>query len=289
MHRIKTSLVCLAIVVTVCAGCLIGRYSAERHVPAERKVATAEAPDVSDMGAKETASAGGTAQTEDTETRTGPEFGNMYSEAVRAYREYLLNRRSVVGYGAYSLQISRLIAFGHSGEFVLIDMDDDGIPELHLKTGDHYYIFGYENEGVFLWEDAMSNTELLHNRALYTKPWNKEEGNFWYAEYDHDGGRKYTFKVKGESGRLYIDGSALWAYGINDNLKDATKAEIDKISAPYTEFAKNRDMIPWTDYKEWVENRKDEYIPFGKLASGRRYSLIEDMDVETVHGEEKPQ
>jgi hypothetical protein len=211
-ERAKTLVVCIVLILATCAGYRLGTQ--EQSVAAESKVLSDAAED---RQPEEGLFADKVAET----TRVGPDFENAYFKALRAYRAYLLNQRSIAN-GAYFGQIFMV----KPPKFALIDMNDDGIPELHVRGGGGYCVFGYADGKITLWAKFGPDTLLLNNRAFYTHDW--QNGNTYeYNEPDfHNIGKGYAaihkFKFR------YSDYAGKHSYGMGrggilENWKTVSK------------------------------------------------------------------
>jgi hypothetical protein len=151
-------------------------------------------------------------------------------------------------------------------------MNDDGIPELHVKDeGRGYTIITYDQSELSAWAEFSSDTNLLNNRALYTDHWGR--GWFCYYELDKDGKWKYYFYWHPDPYLNTDSNEEDMRYFINSNdsdiatggwLEEITEEEYNEITAPYINYvgdAANYDMIPWINYSEWHEEHIDEYVP----------------------------
>jgi hypothetical protein len=260
--RARALLVCIALISAICAGCRIGWHSAAAE---ERETARTEVSVLSNADARSEEAA---FEEEAPKTQTAPDFYNGYCEAIKAYREYLLNRRTIDSHPFYG-QFIRVLP----SEFTLIDMDDDGIPELHIQgILKRYSVFSF-TDGKLRWfidMERSGETALLHNRALYTQPWPWDGVKNSFQYIDRNG---HSFKVFGD--KMYGGEEISWSYIINGegHGKDASEEEIDKMSEPYREFAKNSDMIPWTGHPEFFQSNKDEFIYLARDNLGQVFPI----------------
>jgi hypothetical protein len=213
-------------------------------------------------------SGGNAAETRRPENPPRAEMRGAYFEAIRAYREYLLNRRTCGSnfydgiteeYYYIRMRISDHVAFGEPGSaFALVDMDDDGIPELHVNAS-MYNAFSYKDGDIVAQYGLSADTVLLDNRAFYTRDW--AFGNrFEYIEFDpFDYSNRFVFNYPKEyrSGGYYeVRDGDFWT---TKYVHPSDKEEYERVTGSYTEFAKNDDMMPWTDYAEWSRSHEDEY------------------------------
>ena len=199
-----------------------------------------------------------------TNNKTVPdlEFANEYSEACNAYRELLLGQRSAVFNDARQLLYFWYYTFGAvNSEFTLIDINADGIPELHFRSRS-YTIFSYRNGEVYVVNVFQQKAELMNNLAIYTDYWARNgitEATHSYTEFGDDMLPCFTFYFS------YNDMNGIYrvAYDNNETPTYVSKQEFEVITAPiisYCTDAKNYDMISWTNYGEWLEKNIEEYV-----------------------------
>jgi hypothetical protein len=272
----KAPHICAALALAICAGYWVGNlsagFAAGDSAPSEETVEaqTEEEPlSVADAESEEE-NGGEDSSGETAGKRTEPDFETPFFVAVQAYRAYLLNLRGAEGVVP---RITDLASYGEPGSaFTLIDMDDDGIPELHVRGEGGYCVFGYKDEKISLWAKFESDTVLLHNRAFFTHDW-KNENTYEYNEFDFrdtEKGRIATNKFKFR----YSDYAGIQRYGTGRNgvlesWETVSREEYERVTGPYTEFAENNsDMIPWTDYEAWSKSNADEYAFPGKSPFG---------------------
>lgn len=182
---------------------------------------------------------------------------DSYLEAVLAYREFLLNQRLVVGEGQdeHTGRVYRYIHYNYSGTFTIIDADGDGIPELHINAQD-YYIFKYENGELHYFLEQGSNvrsvTVLLNNLSLFTIT-TGAHGDIYYIYRE--------LRTGGTLLQLSQRASPAEGCRINNNIvSEGEYLEAKDMLFRIVDTAKS-DMISWTDYREWYDEHKDEYIP----------------------------
>jgi hypothetical protein len=104
--------------------------------------------------------------------------------------------------------------------------------------------------------------KLLNNLAIYTDFWDRDhttEADRTYVEFGEDFQERFSF-YSGHS-----DGTGVYLIGYNgEKPVHVSKTEFEVITSPifsYCTDPKNSDMIPWTNYYEWLAKNKDEYVP----------------------------
>jgi hypothetical protein len=196
------------------------------------------------------------------EESSKPTFDNAYSEALSAYKDLLLNKTPApFSYG-------RIYNPSPPSKFTIIDMNDDGIPELLLNGGSSigFIILTYEDGSIKKWYSAQAYITFLNNKAIFSEFWRREEFTYYeFDPYDKYILRFYMYKEPwpAEKG---VDEFYCWDFSTGspgqrtDNR--VSEEEFNELLASYKEFAKNNaDMIPWVDYDEWRAAHGDEYIP----------------------------
>jgi hypothetical protein len=182
------------------------------------------------------------------EEASAPTFENTYSEALGAYRDLLLNKTPDRIYDIHNVP----------QEFAIVDMDDDGTPELLMKGFD-FDVMTYENGYIIGWGGAPGAGELLNNRAVFTESWRWD--GFMYTEFDKTGHTSYFRHFLNRSGEWHYSEKVM-PIGSDTPENEVTEEEYNRLFAPYREFMESgADMIPWTDYDEWIKAHPDEYIP----------------------------
>ena len=200
-----------------------------------------------------------------------PKLTNEYSQACNAYREFLLGQRNDEDgqplFYEYKTRIvgnceSTLVA---NADFTLIDINGDGIPELHFRAN-HYCIYSYRDGQVFKAYACSQDARLLNNLAVYSDFWDRnheEEATRSYVELGKD--LQLCFSLNFDFGNdIYRIGYNQYSYNQNE-LKYLSKEEFEAITLPvltYCTDSKNYDMIPWVDYGKWLFEHVDEYVPY---------------------------
>jgi hypothetical protein len=195
-----------------------------------------------------------------TETAVAPELDNEYSQACNAYREFLLGQRN----DGNQLELRYVdYNFGASGaEFTLVDINSDGIPELHFRFRS-YAIFSYCDGQILEVAHFQQKAELLNNLAVYTDYWDRNpatEATRNYIELGADLKPRFSLYFdRNDATEIYRI-----AYNGQNPSTDVSKQMFETITTPYVEYCtdpKNYDMISWTNYSEWLEQNIDEYVP----------------------------
>jgi hypothetical protein len=190
-----------------------------------------------------------------------------YFKAVQAYREFLLNRRIAdrdIESDGQSRRIYRYMHYNNiENKFTILDLDDDGIPELHLMST-RYFLFTYENEDVrSVWSwgaNERSQTTLLNNRAMFSKTeWMHAGTDYNYTEF---GKGKNKIKFQFELGDIEGVPHRYWISSLDDLSED----EYARVKTSLFDLADkvNSDMIPWINYSEWYLEHFDEYLPIAE-------------------------
>ena len=203
-----------------------------------------------------------------------PTLSNEFSQACSAYREFLLGQRSTsTGEFLYHEYYTRMVENYEStlvinAEFTLVDINGDGIPELHFRAN-HYVIYTYK-DGEVHWVFACSqNARLLNNLAVYSDFWDRstdESRMRDYFEFGEDLNPRFSIFFDYGSG-IYRIGYNLYAYSNNsqNELTYLSKEEFEAITSPilaYCTDPNNYDMIQWTDFGEWLFEHVDEYMNY---------------------------
>ena len=178
---------------------------------------------------------------------------NVYRRAIDAYSTLLRGEAGLDG------DMSRTIAPTPDTKFTMIDMNDDGIPELAVtatifqdrspdtfkleSTAFDTAIFSYRDGGVFLWgsgDHRHNHFEILSNRALL---YDSDDGHggheIIYQELDKNGDIAYEIELWNS-----LDGR----YYFIDHTQNVPRAEISEeewheIADPI--LALRTDVIPW--------------------------------------------
>jgi len=178
---------------------------------------------------------------------------SIHANAREAYRELLLGIRTCTeGIGIFSNCGN--YPFDES-EFTIIDINHDGIPELHFRAR-YYEIYTYYDDEIRFVDGYPRETELLNNLAIYTEYW--------------------AHNNEGSKARYYIEFSSTLEYSYylffeedawNKRYRISRLADTEPLYIAYEDFAeitspiieycidtKNHDMISWTNYKDWLES-----------------------------------
>jgi len=191
-----------------------------------------------------------------------PTFENECSQAIKAYREYLLGQRTCENWDeAFYLYRTTNIS---NCEFTLIDINNDGIPELHFRAR-HYTIFSYQDGQVFKVYSTFKDAELLNNRAVYSDHWAHRRPTSamrQYIEFGEDFQPHFSifFDHDDEIG----EGVYRIMYKEQNRATRVQKGEYEAITSPIVDYCtdpKNYDMIPWVNFGEWLLENADEYVP----------------------------
>jgi hypothetical protein len=200
------------------------------------------------------------------EEASAPTFDNVYSEALSTYRDYLLNKTPDRIYAEYYIPY----------EFAIVDMNDDGIPELIIDSDRTFDILTYKNGHLAYLGHAYTYATLLNNRAVFTESW--RWGGFMYTEFDKTGHTSYFRHFINESGEWHYSEKVM-PFGLDSPESEVSEEEYNRLFAPYKEYAENNaDMIPWMDSGELRSKNSDEYIPI---------SVTEDLDHRPRHENQK--
>ena len=190
-----------------------------------------------------------------------PKFDNEYSEVYNAYREFLLGQRGATFNNPGYLLFYEYYTFGAvNSEFALVDINADGIPELHFRSRG-YTIFSYRDGEVFVVDGFQRKAQLMNNLAVYTDYWAHNgvtEATRTYTKFGSD--LQPCFKMYFD----YSDESGIFRIAYNDQeMMYVTKQDFGAITAPVISYCtdpKNYDMISWTNFGEWLEKNIEEYV-----------------------------
>jgi len=184
------------------------------------------------------------------------EISTAYTEALKAY-EVFLNGNSYYMSGDYRITI----APNHGGAYTIIDMNEDGIPELvtnviiiQYRDSDNTLvftlfqsgIFSYQNGEIIRWYSGGSYPfEVLSNRALLYEIDNSvDEIKREYIELDPYG--EISTFVYATKTPEYVNGEPTgnWEYSI-DHVK-VSESEWESTFESYYKLIS--DDIVWADY-----------------------------------------
>jgi len=194
---------------------------------------------------------------------TEPTFTNDYAEACEAYRKFLLGHSK----SDINETIYRYCGWPENADFKLVDVNADGIPELHFRGGRVYTMFSYGDGGIFTVTSCPREAELMNNLAVYYNYWpmnHSAASTQGYFELDENLEKQFSIFFD------YDDRGEISFYRIayNDDQYDkqlrVSKDEFEEIVNPYLEYCTNPanyDLISWTNYGEWLLQHEDERAP----------------------------
>lgn len=191
-----------------------------------------------------------------TELKETPEFNNEYSKVLDAYDAFMC--------GDIGLNNSQIFTIAPTAEskYAILDMNDDGIPELAVTTvifQEHdsdtlelestsfdSAIFSYKNGEVFIWaggDHRHNDFEILSNKALLYDCNDGHGGReIIYHELDENGDISCEIEMwNNPDGRYY-----LIDYAQNDSQVEISEDEWHEIVDPI--LALRTDLIPWVNY-----------------------------------------
>ena len=185
-----------------------------------------------------------------------PMLNNEYSQVYSAYREFLLGQR--VCKSGEDLYSQYYTSGADNSEFTFVDINGDGVPELHFRSKfQAYTIYSFHNGDVFLVATFQQNAELMNNHAVFS--------DYWASNTISSATRKYTEFGEDLQPRLsiYFDydsevGIYRIAYNSQEVPTNVTEMEFTAITTPILSYCmddKNYDMILWTNYGEWLRNK----------------------------------
>ena len=193
-----------------------------------------------------------------------PKINNEYSEALDAYRDFLLGNRDD-GARAY-LTYKYFYAGADRCMFTIADINFDGIPELHFRAeGRGYAVFSYCDGKVFHVNSFSDNTLLLNNLAVFSDYWahsRPTSATRTYIEYGED--MLPSFYLFFSYSEAEGDQSEFYRIAYDDLTLSArvSKHEFEEVTSSIVSYAtdpRNHDMIQWTNFGEWLANYADEY------------------------------
>lgn len=192
-------------------------------------------------------------------TKEAPNFHSEYAQAIESYRSFL---NGETHYTDGETKIT--IAPNHGGKYTLIDMNDDGIPELltnviilqyrdaddSMEASDFSStIFTYKNGEIVEWYIGGDKSfKLLSNKALLFEYEGLGGYNYTYIELDSQGNYSYYMRAlklpehEDQGCKYYIYND--WTN--SEPIEIATEKEWLDFLEPFLSL--QTDIIPWNDY-----------------------------------------
>lgn len=199
----------------------------------------------------------------DNDTAGKPNLHSEYTKAIEAYEDFLAGK-SYITLKDENDKTKVTIAPNHGGKYTIIDMNEDGVPELitnviirqYRDKDDNMYastftcgIYSYQGGEIVNWYEAGDDSfEVLSNKALLYEFDGLGAYNYIYIELDYDGKYSYYMHAYKTAGIEDED----WKYYVSyDSKRDsaieiATENEWLDLLEPYLSL--RTDIIPWNDY-----------------------------------------
>ena len=171
--------------------------------------------------------------------------------ALRIYRDFLTGNKEARG-----ISINQILGGEGKFDYLIWDVSDDGIPELHIKTDIKYYIYKYENDILFLW--TYWNIDWLE-RGSAVEYWVLENGNIFRTEYltSYDEERydcvglnsvgKIAYYWDDFSRRNKDEKSSYWIRGQKCNIEEWTKKAEEYFYTDETGEQQVRGAVEWIE------------------------------------------
>lgn len=187
--------------------------------------------------------------------KTNPAKGEPFNAAIKAYNEFLSGKTNAINKNTNkTININDMtkLSDGKPGidSFALLDVNSDGLPELHTRAI-AYLVFSYQDNQVVLWYESGhslmdGNTYMLENGALFA--------------YSANTGRSYdytTFAPDGTPSTIsFFDAATFDGQDVSENAtysfggKDVTKKEYDNLTKEYIALSKKPASIEWHNYEQ---------------------------------------
>ena len=173
-------------------------------------------------------------------------------EDVWKVYENFLNGNLEVEEGEYRITINEIFDFDREeilnyNQYALFDINEDGIPELHVRSVRCYYILTYKDDELAIWHTYTPYNYPLNNGAIfYMRPGGAPTHiNYAYEVCDFDGNLVFRvdFSRYDEFEEENLKGDALFIF---DGV-EVSKEDWDLLTEEY--FAVGADLIEWQVYK----------------------------------------
>ena len=140
------------------------------------------------------------------------------SEAIQAYLDFLAGTKGAYDGETASFCDEDFIRADGTVSFTLVDMTNDGIPELHVMGRITYWIIQWENEQLTLWYQGTAYEKLLNNHAIlysregagceyqYIEPQkNGSDQRVYFSVINSSDGLDYYFEDRARSKEVWED------------------------------------------------------------------------------------
>jgi hypothetical protein len=246
-HKKRVGIFGLLLIIPIIIGCAIG-------VDDENKT-----EDVFDAPTTNTMTESDQLYAENSRQYLSDAANDPYAAAVQSYRAFLLNQRTVWNESGNvrAGRVYRHIHYNSGARFTIFDVNDDGIPELHIDAV-NYEVFTYKDGEVILFDgygaNERSKVVLLNNRSIFMTT--TLQGGYIIYKYnrindENDVLQNVTLEETEGLGFYAIDGEAV------------SKEEYIAARDALINFVEDigSDMVSWTNYREWYLTHIDEYVP----------------------------
>ncbi len=143
---------------------------------------------------------------------------NPIEKAIQTYQEFISGERNVNGIDMDYISIpTGEPDKRYATKYFILDVNGDGIPELHVRTGRDYFIFSYVDDELFILQSYGSNPgqyTLLENGFIIHKQYYGDEECWEYFQLDSAGNevQKVTFSRWDQNGNRRYDDEDTYKY-----------------------------------------------------------------------------
>ena len=171
-------------------------------------------------------------------------------QAMRLYEEFLAGKRDAKFQPPYNGEvcIDTLFTGDEWDRYAFFDMNDDGVPELHIRSSHGIYdIITCKGDELTVWGCPGHYAEPLNNGAILVTRHSADGSSYAYIEYDFYGNEQLRINfAKGlipsliNGKYVYDENIGYWFEG-----EQVSMEEWDALTEPY--FSIGSDKIEWID------------------------------------------
>jgi len=203
----------------------------------------------------------------------GETFGERnarYEEALQTYRKFLLNQIDGVLRPGNDRGVGRV--YRYTGDYTLLDVTGDGVPELHFIDGiNGYTVFtAVEGEPVLLY--SVEGPVELTNSGVVVGLGGDGEYVYYeptYRDNDYSGGPVIYNSYR----EFFLKDGGNGEYRLNNGPVPAET--FFEYREKYDRYRAEQDFVTWSSYKEFVSQYPEEYVPIN-LTEERNFAYPED-------------